>query len=78
MNFVRENNDAVPPADFRHLQQLIPRPDASDRIVRVAQKIKADVILADFRLEIVKIHRIPLPVKPERTVDKPAAVILDH
>ena len=89
VDLVRYDRHAVPVRQLRHLQQLLPRPDPSHRVVGVAQKEHgnpgAEALLHVFQIHVPAVLRLPQAVPPQaeavylrRLIERPVNGRLHH
>lgn len=78
MDFVGNDGDVVRKADVGHCSQFFSRPDASDRVGRVAEDEETDFFLDDLAFEVVEVDGIAAVAQDKFVIDELAMVVTDR
>ena len=75
MNFIRNHNYMMFPAQIANPPQFLPVPDSSYRIVGITQNHQGSLRIGKFLFQILKIHMISVSVILQRTLYNISSVI---
>ena len=76
MDLVRDEDEIPADADFAQPLELLPRPDAADRIVGIAEDEHTGLRI-DFPFEVLEIHDPAAAFTAQGIADEAAAVVFD-
>ena len=78
MDFIRDHLHAVLLADIVHLLQFLALPDASARIMRIAEQEERRLLVCAFRLKVLPIHLKSVSHSLQRTFEHLTTVVLNR
>ena len=78
MDFIRDHLHAVLLADIVHLLQFLALPDASARIMRIAEQEERRLLVCALRLEVLPIHLKSISHSLQRTFEHLTTVVLNR